>query len=213
MTKRWMLDANALVNLYLTFSLIQEFEDIDPFFSVFSSNGENQLITTSTVMEEVNRTIKGKMERDSTPSFYTSSKCKLCISKNKGKFKPLLTIRDVSKNQDFIQLMGTQLANQGEKSLVTAYFKYYHSLRGVTRIVSNDYDDVTKNLSKLMTLKDKQSKSGDDIQSIFDFIHEIYSIAGLSNHLTAYTIFVSNIEAQVFKRDKFNSVLHQIVRL
>jgi hypothetical protein len=213
MTHFRLLDADFLINLIRTLSLVKSYEDtVDNKIEQLCTHCQFTLVSTTTVMNEVNEKIALK-----NPTFHDrffESKKQESLKIKKEIFQNIRFI-DVRKNPLIKILQSTRPRDPGELSLVvllsSKYSKYltsspYESVK----IVSNNSKDILPLLRVMKEYDNGMSKMTEANVTIsnYDFYYDLFNQLQFEKPFKNYYYFVSNIDARVYDKNKMNTLIH-----
>jgi hypothetical protein len=204
-----LIDADFLINLIRTLSVIQEYDQsVDKNIEKICNNEcRYKMISTKYVRSEVNYRISLKDPKDHELIFKSRKNEALKIKKRIFNVVFFDEMRNDKKMQIYEK---TQPRNLGEKSLValfsSKYSKQLNSGNSV-KIVSNNTKDVIKELKII------DNKINLDINSIimpnYEFFSDLFESFKFERSFRLYYYFVSNIDARVSDKKKIEKMLYK----
>lgn len=215
MTSYRLLDADLIINLIRTLSLMKQYEEnYDEYFLKMCSNNPYILITTKNVESEVNNKIYFKNPNNHDDFFI--------IQKEQGKkikrdiFKQIRVI-DLKHNK-YMKLMQTaNLRDIGEISLVVLLSEKYSNKinenTNTVKIISNNRKDVLKFLKKISTLSGNLDSCDLNslLESNYSFYSNLFSRLQFSNEFKRYFYLTSNIDARLYNKQAFKPLFHSTI--
>lgn len=214
MTHNRLLDADFLINLIRTLSLVNTYDDtVDYKIEHFCNHCRYTLVSTTTVQNEVNEKIGGK-NLTSHDRFF-ESKRQDAMKIKKEIFKNIRFV-DVRKNPLIKILQSIRPRDPGELSLVVLlsakYSKYINSsLNESVKIVSNNSKDILPLLRMMKEYNHSLSRMNEAnvVLSNFDFYYDLFNQLQFEKPFKNYYYFVSNIDARVYDKNKMNTLIYQ----
>lgn len=212
MTHYRLLDADFLVNLIRTLSLIKDYDySINTKIEQICEGCHYEFISTNFVENEVNEIIK--MQNPSGHDRFFESKKNDALKIKKELFKTVRFV-DMRKNSLMSIYKVTGPKNLGERSLaILLSSKYAGSVNASgdsAKIVSNNTRDVISYLNEIKKLNSKisQLNSSSMVIQNYDFYYDLFDRLGFDQSFRFYYYFVSNIDARICDKNKINKLLY-----
>ncbi|MFZ3170155.1 MAG: hypothetical protein WA130_21295 [Candidatus Methanoperedens sp.] len=215
MTRYRLLDADFLVNLIRTLSLIKDYDPstnnkIQQICDSCDSN-HYQFISTNFVEKEVNEITK--MHNPSSYELFFEPKKAEALRIKKEVFKTIRFI-DMRKNPLMSIYKVTEPRNLGEISLVSLLSSNYSALINSSgdsvKIVSNNTKDVMSYLKEIKKINSRISQYDVSLMIMqnYEFYYDLFNHLGFDQSFRFYYYFVSNIDARVCNKNKIKQLLY-----
>jgi hypothetical protein len=206
-----LLDADFLINLIRTLSLIKEYDSTtSDRINQICNRCHYSLVSTNYVQNEVNNKIKLQAKTSHDLFFEPTKRDALKIKKD---IFDNVRFVDMRKNQYMSIFESISPRNLGEKSLVvllsSRYAKEINSGRSTAKIVSNNSKDVVYSFNKIKAANEYASRLDvlSTIQPNYEFYYELFSHLKFDKPFRFYYYFVSNIDARVYDKGKIEQLL------
>lgn len=202
-----LVDADFIINLVRTLTLINEQGFEDEITEKLIFNEKFSLISTPEVKNEVSEVLFRESPRKDFDGYFLRKQKEL--KQINKKVMANIRILPIDKNCRLTQLLSsTSLKNMGEKSLVILLFCKYNSMlqnnNDRIQIVSNNQKDVLallKKANKLIGRPDQYIDEETLIQTNFEFYYELFTRLKIQKDLIYYFYFVSNIDARYYDKE------------
>ncbi|MCK4796978.1 MAG: hypothetical protein KAT05_06325 [Spirochaetes bacterium] len=206
-----LLDADFVINLIRTLSLIKDYDEpINDRIKQICEKCNYSLVSTNYVKTEINNKINSKARNNHDLFFESKQKDALKIKKE---IFNVIRFVDLRKNPIMSIFQSTSLKNLGEKSLVvllsSKYATQINSGQGAVKIVSNNSKDVISYLNKIKAVNQQLSDlvpSSILIQN-YEFYYELFDDLKFKKSFRFYYYFVSNIDARIFDKKRIERLI------
>ncbi len=216
MTQYRLLDADFLVNLIRTFSLIKDYDDsINTKLEQICHECNYQFVSTNFVENEVNGITK--IQNPNSHALFFESKKSDALKIKKELFKTIRFI-DMRKNPWMSIYKVTEARNLGEKSLAvllsSRYSEFINSRGNSVKIVSNNTDDVIGYLNDMKKINEKLSQYDASSMTMqnYEFYYDMFARLRFDKSFRFYYYFVSNIDARIYNKNKIEKMLYNETR-
>jgi len=209
-----LLDADFLVNLVRTLSLIKKYENTtDDKIDQICRHCQYTLVSSTTVQIEVNDKIG--LKRPTEHDLFFASKKQDAMRIKKIIFDNVRFI-DVRKNTLLKILQSTRPRDPGEQTLVvllsSKYSSYVNSsANDSVKIISNNSKDIIPLLRTVKGLNQSLSRMNEAniVASNYDFYHDLFNQLQFEKSFKNYYYFVSNIDARLYDKNKMNHLVNR----
>lgn len=212
MTHYRLLDADFLVNLIRTLSLIKDYDrSINNKIEQICEGSIYKFISTSFVEDEVN--VITKMANPNSHDRFFESKKKEALKIKKEIFKTV-SFADMRKNNLMSVYKATEPRNLGEISLVvllsTKYAGKIKSSGDTAKIVSNNTKDVINYLKEIKKINNTISHYHDSLMLMqnYEFYYDLFDHLRFEKSFRFYFYFVSNIDARICDKNRIRKLLY-----
>lgn len=201
MTVFKLLDADLIINIIRTFSLVNE-EQRENILDSIKIDNHFQFVTTKEVKSEVNQRLLKKKSNNETDEFFSNKKD--TIKQIERRLFKKIRILSIEKNCALTVLISsTNLRNLGEKSLVGLLLCKYHKLltdhQDSVFIVSNNHKDIQPIYRKAVQLYQQNTqlpKELSNLQSIPEFYIELLKHLRIDKEVIIFFLYISNIDTK-----------------